>query len=81
MGVIQEYRDLLWWIESVRAKVTSETLPRDVGGCEALMQRHLEYGAEIRHAQTHQQHAHTENYEPDLTGTWVTNVYHLYRDW
>uniref|UniRef100_A0A914XIB6 Spectrin alpha chain n=1 Tax=Plectus sambesii TaxID=2011161 RepID=A0A914XIB6_9BILA len=43
----QEYRDLMAWIKVMQATVTSELLPRDVPSCEALMQRHTEYNAEI----------------------------------
>lgn len=44
----QEYRDLMLWLGQMTASVTSEGLPRDVAGCEALAQRHGEYQAEIR---------------------------------
>jgi hypothetical protein len=30
-----------------RAKITAESLPRDVQACEALLRRHHEYNAEL----------------------------------
>ncbi|VDM44604.1 unnamed protein product [Toxocara canis] len=43
----QEHRDLIAWIRRLQHTVTSETLPNNVEGCEALMVRHAEYQSEI----------------------------------
>lgn len=32
----------------MEGRIAGEALPKDVAGCESLIQRHLEYGAEIR---------------------------------
>uniref|UniRef100_A0A158QA40 Spectrin beta chain n=1 Tax=Enterobius vermicularis TaxID=51028 RepID=A0A158QA40_ENTVE len=44
----QEYRDFIAWISRLKNTIESETLPRDVPGCEALMLRHTEYYQEIQ---------------------------------
>uniref|UniRef100_F1KPH2 Spectrin beta chain n=1 Tax=Ascaris suum TaxID=6253 RepID=F1KPH2_ASCSU len=43
----QEHRDLIAWIRRLQHTVTSETLPNNVEGCEALMVRHAEYQSEM----------------------------------
>lgn len=42
-----EYRDLVFWINEMVAKVTAPDLARDVPGAEILISRHNEYKAEI----------------------------------
>lgn len=35
------------WMKAMQATMTSEQLPRDVIGCEALARRHDEYNVEV----------------------------------
>ncbi|XP_044008912.1 spectrin beta chain, non-erythrocytic 5 isoform X1 [Aphidius gifuensis] len=42
-----EYRDLVFWINEMVAKVTAPELARDVTGAEILISRHNEYKSEI----------------------------------
>ncbi|KAK0410555.1 hypothetical protein QR680_005192 [Steinernema hermaphroditum] len=42
-----EHRALIAWIRHMQTVITSEVLPRDVSGCEALDARHAEYKTEI----------------------------------
>ncbi|XP_063994705.1 spectrin beta chain, non-erythrocytic 5 isoform X3 [Diachasmimorpha longicaudata] len=42
-----EYRDLVFWINEMVAKVTAPELARDVPGAEVLISRHNEYKVEI----------------------------------
>uniref|UniRef100_A0A1I7ZAM9 PH domain-containing protein n=1 Tax=Steinernema glaseri TaxID=37863 RepID=A0A1I7ZAM9_9BILA len=42
-----EHRALITWIRHMQTVITSEVLPRDVSGCEALDARHAEYKTEI----------------------------------
>ncbi|XP_065068119.1 spectrin alpha chain, non-erythrocytic 1-like [Rhopilema esculentum] len=44
---LNDYRDLLSWINSIYALVTSEDLARDVAEAEALQDRHQEHRMEI----------------------------------
>ncbi|VDM96556.1 unnamed protein product [Thelazia callipaeda] len=48
----QEHRDLIAWIKRLQHAITSETLPNDVDGCEALMLRHAEYQTEMNGRQS-----------------------------
>ncbi|WKX88076.1 hypothetical protein Q1695_008025 [Nippostrongylus brasiliensis] len=43
----QEYRELIQWMKRMQTVMTSEQLPRDVIGCEALARRHDEYNLAV----------------------------------
>ncbi|KAL6743755.1 hypothetical protein Aduo_016762 [Ancylostoma duodenale] len=49
----QEYRELMQWMKAMQATMTSEQLPRDVVGCEALARRHDEYNVEMQGRKSH----------------------------
>ncbi|KAK6758912.1 hypothetical protein RB195_016254 [Necator americanus] len=49
----QEYRELMQWMKAMQASMTSEQLPRDVIGCEALARRHDEYNLEMQGRKSH----------------------------
>ncbi|XP_064649219.1 spectrin alpha chain-like isoform X2 [Lineus longissimus] len=44
---LSDYRDLMSWINSMMALVSSEELAKDVTGAEALLERHQEHRTEI----------------------------------
>jgi spectrin alpha len=44
---LADYRDLLNWINTMRALVHSDEMAKDVTGAEALLERHREHRAEI----------------------------------
>ena len=41
------------WMKAMQALMTSEQLPRDVPGCEALARRHDEYNVEMQGRKSH----------------------------
>ncbi|CAI4223262.1 unnamed protein product [Auanema sp. JU1783] len=49
----QEYRELIQWMKKMQALMTSEQLPRDVKGCEALARKHDEYNLEMQGRKGH----------------------------
>uniref|UniRef100_A0A0K0DJQ5 PH domain-containing protein n=1 Tax=Angiostrongylus cantonensis TaxID=6313 RepID=A0A0K0DJQ5_ANGCA len=49
----QEYRELMQWMKKMQAVMTSEQLPQDVIGCEALGRRHDEYNLEMQGRKSH----------------------------
>ncbi|VDO69394.1 unnamed protein product [Heligmosomoides polygyrus] len=49
----QEYRELMQWMKRMQTVMTSEQLPRDVIGCEALARRHDEYSLEMQGRKPH----------------------------
>ncbi|VDL75035.1 unnamed protein product [Nippostrongylus brasiliensis] len=49
----QEYRELMQWMKRMQTVMTSEQLPRDVIGCEALARRHDEYNLEMQGRKSH----------------------------
>ncbi|VDO11782.1 unnamed protein product, partial [Haemonchus placei] len=49
----QEYRELMQWMKRMQTVMTSEQLPRDVVGCEALARRHDEYNLEMQGRKPH----------------------------
>ncbi|KAK6037112.1 spectrin repeat-containing domain protein, partial [Cooperia oncophora] len=49
----QEYRELMQWMKRMQTVMTSEQLPRDVIGCEALARRHDEYNLEMQGRKPH----------------------------
>lgn len=44
---------MIQWIKRMQATITSEQLPRDVPGCEALASRHDEYNLEMQGRKPH----------------------------
>ncbi|PIO70965.1 spectrin repeat-containing domain protein [Teladorsagia circumcincta] len=48
-----EYRELMQWMKRMQTAMTSEQLPRDVIGCEALARRHDEYNLEMQGRKPH----------------------------
>ncbi|CAD6193236.1 unnamed protein product [Caenorhabditis auriculariae] len=49
----QEYREMMQWMKSMQATMTTEQLPRDVASCEALARRHDEYNLEMQGRKPH----------------------------
>ncbi|CAJ0961940.1 unnamed protein product, partial [Mesorhabditis belari] len=43
----QEHRELISWVKRLFTTITAESLPKDVGGSEALATRHNEYYSEM----------------------------------
>eukprot|EP00117_Sycon_ciliatum_P010415 scpid4432/ scgid12327/ Spectrin alpha chain, brain; Alpha-II spectrin; Fodrin alpha chain; Spectrin, non-erythroid alpha chain len=44
---LNDFRDLMAWTNSITALVSSDELAKDVGGAEALLERHQEHRSEI----------------------------------
>ena len=65
---LQEWRDLITWIQHMRAVICGEMLPRDLANCEALNVRHAEYYSEIRHREP-QKNAFVAEVRPQIQST------------